>query len=384
MDAEPVLLVHDGQPQPGEGDAFLHQGMRADDQRRALGDRFQRGLPRLARHLAAQPHRGHAERLEPLAEAAEVLFGQQLRGRHDGRLPAVADGARGRHRRDDGLARAHVALHQAQHRVRAGHVALDFADDALLRARQAEGQSLQQIALERRRVGQDRRRELALAPMQLLHPEVVRQQFLERQPLLRRMAAFDQGRDIGAGRRAVDVFQRLGQRRQAQVASQVIRQQFLQLETAIAHPAERLVGKRNPAGLAEPLDSGIDGRQPVRQRLVRFTQNALVAGMDHFQALVAGADLAVAPELSAPRKLLLLGGAEVKEPQGHMAGSVRHDDDQHRTATAHDRGMLDLPLNLRPRPRVEPADGMDPGPVLVAQGQVEQQVLDGMDAELVQ
>ena len=243
MHAEAMLFVHNRQAEPPKGDALLHQRVRADDQRRALADGFQRRLPGVAGDFAAQPGRPHAERFEPLAEAAQVLLREQFRGRHDRGLEAVADSTRRRHGGNDRLAGTHVALHQPLHRVGPGQVGPDFADHALLRPRQPEGQAPQQFPLEVRGLSHDRRGVLALAPVQLLHAEVVREQFLERQALLGRVAALDQRGHVGARRRAVYEVQRVGQRRQAQVAAQVLWQQFLQFEASLAQQAQRLVGQ---------------------------------------------------------------------------------------------------------------------------------------------
>ncbi len=38
VDPEAMLLIHDGEAQTRKADALLHQGMRPDDERRALRD----------------------------------------------------------------------------------------------------------------------------------------------------------------------------------------------------------------------------------------------------------------------------------------------------------------------------------------------------------
>jgi hypothetical protein len=88
----------------------------------------------------------HAERIEPGGEAARMLLREQFSGCHEGGLFAVFDGAHGRERGDDGLARAHVALQQPHHRLRAAEIVPDLEPRAFLGAGQAEGQRLQQPA----------------------------------------------------------------------------------------------------------------------------------------------------------------------------------------------------------------------------------------------
>ena len=84
---------------------------------------------------------------------------------------------------------------------------------------------------------------MALAPVQLLHPEVMREQFFERQALLGGMSALGQRLDVGAGRGTVDEGQCVGQREQLQIAAQIVRQQFLEFQPACVHSDQRLVGQ---------------------------------------------------------------------------------------------------------------------------------------------
>jgi hypothetical protein len=134
--AEAVLLVHDRQAEAAEAHALLHQGVGADHQRGAIPYCVQRRLPGLAGHLAAEPGGLDAQRRQPLAEVPQMLFGQQLGGRHDRGLVAIADRAQRRHCGHHGLAGAHVTLQQPLHRVGLRHVLLDFTDHAGLGGRQ--------------------------------------------------------------------------------------------------------------------------------------------------------------------------------------------------------------------------------------------------------
>jgi len=123
LDAEPVLLVHDGEAEAAELHTFLHERVRADDARDVP-----RGDPRAARGALArlerrgeQSHR-HAERLEELAEGEDVLLSEDLGRRHHRGLVAGLDGGQDGERRDDRLARADVSLEQSVHRERRRHV----------------------------------------------------------------------------------------------------------------------------------------------------------------------------------------------------------------------------------------------------------------------
>ncbi|MNT99956.1 hypothetical protein D3C72_2429460 [compost metagenome] len=66
--------------------------MGADDHGHAAGDLFQGGGARLALELAGEPGDFDAQRLQPLAEIDEVLFGENFRGRHQRHLVAGLQG----------------------------------------------------------------------------------------------------------------------------------------------------------------------------------------------------------------------------------------------------------------------------------------------------
>ena len=138
LDAEAVLLVDDHECEPREFDVLLEQRMRPDGEavvaRREPGERL---APRPRRHPPGEQQGLEPQRGEPAREILGVLFGEQLRRRHQRDLKTGFDGVRGRERGDDGLAGADVALHQPHHRVRHREVRAHFAKDALLRARSA-------------------------------------------------------------------------------------------------------------------------------------------------------------------------------------------------------------------------------------------------------
>ena len=75
-----------------------------------------------------------------------MLLRENLGWRHDGGLYTAGNGLQACDRRNDGLARAHVALDQAHHRVGFREIGQDVVDDARLCA----GQRKWQIVNERR------------------------------------------------------------------------------------------------------------------------------------------------------------------------------------------------------------------------------------------
>ncbi len=137
-----------------------------------------------------------------------MLLGKQFGRRHQRGLPAGFDGGQRGQCGNDGLARADIALHEAQHRRRRAKIACDFGGDARLRARRHERQLLEKARAQFAIAAQRRRRVLAQALAQALQAQVLGQQLLERQALLRRVGAEREPGDIGIRRRPMYVNQR--------------------------------------------------------------------------------------------------------------------------------------------------------------------------------
>ena len=114
LDAKAMLLVDDCDGEVGELDVTLDQRMCADGQVRGAVRPLGADLLRADR--AGQQHaRGRRVRAERL-DRQKVLFGEGLGRRHQRSLPAVLDRTQECVERDDGLARADVALQQPLHR----------------------------------------------------------------------------------------------------------------------------------------------------------------------------------------------------------------------------------------------------------------------------
>ena len=226
MHAEAVLLVDDRQCEIAKRDPFLHQRVGTDHHLRLAGCDLGQHLPaRAAGDLAGQPGHAHAQRLKPAAQVVEVLLGEQFGRRHQCGLLAGLDREHRGERGDHGLAAADIALHQPQHRRRPAEVGADLVEHALLGRCQHERQGLAQQLGQPCRLQHRRRMRLlnhALAPQ----AEVVGEQFLQRQPSLRRMHAGEQRGDIGVLRGPVHGQQRFAQRGQVQVFAKFPRQQF--------------------------------------------------------------------------------------------------------------------------------------------------------------
>ena len=81
-----------------------------------------------------------------VGERARVLLGEQFGRRHDRGLVVVLDREQRGEQRDDRLAAPHVALQQAVHAQRAGHVLHDLARRAHLRAGELEREQRLELA----------------------------------------------------------------------------------------------------------------------------------------------------------------------------------------------------------------------------------------------
>ena len=105
-DAEPVLLVDDGDPEPRELHRVLDQRVRPDDQLKLTGPELPEQVcaPAARRRSGQQPDGDQRPRHQPL-NRREVLLGERLGRCHQRALVAVLDGAQQRVQRDDGLAR---------------------------------------------------------------------------------------------------------------------------------------------------------------------------------------------------------------------------------------------------------------------------------------
>ncbi len=382
--AETVLLVHDHQAETGEIHPFLHQGVRADDHPGLAGNRIQRGRPRPARHLAAQPDRFDTQRAEPVAQDPQVLLSQQLGGSHDGDLVTVTHGAQRGKRRYHGLARSHVSVQQAQHRVWLAHVGKDLSGHPALRGGQFEGQGFQQAGLVHGLLRHHGGLARLLPAVQALHADVVRQQFFHGQAVLRRVVALHQRFDVRVGGRAVNEAHRVGQGGQPQVAGHGLGQQFLELQRPGMQGLERLVRQADPGVLTDTFGRRVDRRQPVRHGRLPAGGETLVAGVHHLQSLVAGAHLAETADFRAAGELLFLVRPEMEETQRDPAGAVGQHHHEHGPPRTDDRRVLDPALDQHAGARRQCADGVQLGAVLVAQGQVKQQVGDLVDAHVTQ
>ena len=382
--AEAVLLVHHRQAEALEGHLLLDQRVGADRDLR---------LPRQEPRQGRAPGRaleGRGEELDrvvavlqPAAQVVEVLLGQDLGGRHEGRLVAVLDRHQHGQQRHHRLAGAHVALQQPVHRARRAQVVGDLAQHAPLGAGQPEGQhALDRLALARADLEGQALAQGALARVARGQPELEQEQLLEDQAAVPRAAGRVERPRVLALLRQVHAAQGGPQpdhpQRGAGLAGQRVGQVVREALGQGGQHAPQQVARQRPELLVDRHDAA--GVQPAGlvalQRLhVRGGEHGTPAapgvGLDgtvqhqpapaHDHVLQVG--LVEPDRLAAPR-LVLQPGLE----QGHAARAA-HSGNRHR---ADHRGAL---------ARHQVGQAHDAAAVLVAQRQVQQQVLDPLDPQ---
>ena len=90
------------------------------------------------------------------------------------------------------------------------------------------------------------------------------------------------------------------------------------------------------------------------------------------------------PGYPAALQTFALPGGKVEEAQRQRAGTVADPHQQHRPSSALDVGVQHLALHHRLITGAQRPEGHDPGPILIADGEMKQQVLDGFDTKTLQ
>ena len=149
--AEALLLVHHQQAEVLEHDVVGQEPVGADDDVDLAGAQPLGHLPRLrGREEPGQHLDAHGVAGEAVAEGLVVLLGQQRGGHQHRHLLAVLHRLEGGPDGDLGLSEAHIAAHQAVHRVALLHVTLHLGDRHELVGRLLVRERLLQLALPRR------------------------------------------------------------------------------------------------------------------------------------------------------------------------------------------------------------------------------------------
>ena len=196
----------------------------------------------------------------------------------------------------------------------------DLGADPLLGAGGGEAEVGQILRRQPLGLGQCRGVLVAQAVAQALHRQLMGQQFLEGQAVLRPMPAFGQLVEVGIRRRPVQVAQGLVERRQLMLAGQFGRQPIGQAVGAEAR--QRLLAELAQALLGQALGGRVDRRQGLFHGDRFATAEGAVFRVVDLQAGGAGAHLAVAAHQGAAFQPLFLRLAEVVEAQRQGAAAI--------------------------------------------------------------
>ena len=310
-----------------------------------------------------------------------MLLGEDLGGGHQCHLIASLQRLQRGQCSDHGLAGTHVALHQAHHRFVLAKVIGNFVGYPLLRAGRLETKVGQVLRLKVRGLGQYRRTQAAQAFAQALLRQLVGQQLFEGQAVLGPVLAFGELVEVGVGRRVVQVAYGFVQGCQLVVPGKFVRQPVGQ--AARAKQGKALLAQQAQALLGKTFGGRIDRRQCLfhRWRRLAAVQRAVLRVVD-FQAGSAGAGFPIAAQVGAPLQALLLRVAEVVEAQCQYTAAVAQAHHQAAALTHGHIGTTDHTLDNRILARTQLADWHHARAVLVAQGQVEQHVLQVFQADL--
>ena len=311
-----------------------------------------------------------------------MLLRQQLGRRHQRRLISGRRRLQRRGRGHQRLAGAHVALQQAHHRARPGQVGAELADHPQLRRGQPERQLRLQPPEQLLAAG-DRCGAAALGPpAQSGEAQLIRQQFLQDQPLPRRVGL---GQDIfrpQAGRRLVQLPQGGDEAGQALGAEQRLPAGMLQHAAIALRPVQSPADQLAQGDLRQALGRRIQRRQGVGAGRSGIRRQQLVLGMEHPQRAPPQADLAEAAHPRARHQLLLLERAEAHEVQLQRgAGVVLQPHPQAAPAEELHPRAAHHPLHPAAHARLQLAERHRAGAVLVVPRQVQQQVVDAGDAK---
>ena len=117
QNAETGAVVDHPEAEGRHAHVVLNQRVRTDRQLNVAIGKARVELVRANGVVSGQQRNPHTKRRREWLEGAEMLRGEQLGGRHECHLLAVLDRCQRRKQRDDGLAAAHVTLHQPVHGV---------------------------------------------------------------------------------------------------------------------------------------------------------------------------------------------------------------------------------------------------------------------------
>ncbi len=164
------------------------------------GEAAQHLLPFGALDAAGELPNLDASGVAELRQGAEVLAGEKLGGGHERALRARFDGAEHGQHRDQRLARADIALQQAEHAAGRGHVGADLGERLRLARGEGVAEGGQRLVLQGAGARQRPAGAVALATTHQADRHLARQQLVIGQALARQGGERPQGALEGADR----------------------------------------------------------------------------------------------------------------------------------------------------------------------------------------
>ena len=210
----------------------------------------------------------------------------------------------------------------------------------------------------------------------------MRQQLLEREPLLAGMLSLEELFDVGIGWRPVQETDCVGERGHAEFLRDLCRQQFFR--RFFLHREQRLVSQVPQPALLHTFGCRIDRCERVGHRRFLLGPQQAVLGVNHLETGAAPAHFAEAAYLYAWLELGLLLAGEVEEPERQLASAVANAYEQVATSAIGDFGQQDFAGHEAAGPGDECAYPDELGTILVTERQQEQQVLDDLEPELLE
>src|SRR5690625_148352 len=144
MHAESMLFIDDREAQVTENDLVLEEGVRSNGQcRLPLPQALKATAPFCGCTAAGKKIRVKAGRPGQREEGLVMLACKDLCRGHEGCLMPGLHSRQHGEEGNEGLAAADIALQEAQHAVRGGHIRLDLLEGCGLGGRQAEGKTVE-------------------------------------------------------------------------------------------------------------------------------------------------------------------------------------------------------------------------------------------------
>ena len=207
----------------------------------------------------------------------------------------------------------------------------------------------------------------------------MRKQLLHHQPLLSRVLSLYQQMHRGAGRRQMHQANSLGYAGQLVVRQQCRGQPVL--DGVAIQIAQGLLTQPPDPGLLNALGQRIHRRERRLFGRRHGRRIGLVFRMVEFVAGPAWAHLAETAHSCAFSKLVFLGGIEVKKPHHQKPGVIPQRHLQAAPTPHHQVGLHDLTFHNGNIADTQAAHGHYAGAVFITVGKMEQEILNGVDAQ---